>query len=120
MKDSLTTLAETRDRLFATSLRCHWTYNSAEGPFSEIRRKIRGLLLAAFADHRSESVQHTLYAMAQSVLAKVPEVQQIDLDMPNKHCLLVDLSPFGQDNPNEIFVPSDEPRGYIQASVCRE
>ena len=39
--------------------------------------------------------------------------------MPNKHCLLVDLSPFGQDNPNEIFVPTDEPHGTIEARVRR-
>jgi urate oxidase len=40
--------------------------------------------------------------------------------MPNKHCLLVDLSRFHQDNPNEIFVPTDEPHGYIEARVRRK
>jgi urate oxidase len=76
--------------------------------------------LAAFAEHQSESVQHTLYAMAQNVLDHVSEVSDIQLTMPNKHCLLVDLSRFGQDNPNEIFVPIDEPHGYIEARVTRE
>jgi urate oxidase len=33
---------------------------------------------------------------------------------------LVDLSRFGQDNPNEIFVPTDEPHGFIEARVTRE
>ena len=33
---------------------------------------------------------------------------------------LVDLSRFGQDNPNEIFVPTDEPHGYIEARVGRQ
>jgi urate oxidase len=32
----------------------------------------------------------------------------------------VDLSRFGQENANEIFVPTDEPHGYIEARVCRE
>ena len=32
--------------------------------------------------------------------------------MPNLHHLLADLSPFGQDNPNHIFVPIDEPHGF--------
>jgi urate oxidase len=40
--------------------------------------------------------------------------------MPNKHCLLVDLSRFAQDNPNQIFVPTDEPSGHIEARVRRK
>lgn len=39
--------------------------------------------------------------------------------MKNKHCLLIDLSPFGMENKNEIFVPTDEPHGQIEASVTR-
>jgi urate oxidase len=64
-------------------------------------------------------VQQTLYVMAEQALAAVPQVTDIEMTMPNKHCLLVDLSRFGQDNPNEIFVPTDEPHGYIQARVVR-
>lgn len=120
LKDSLTTLPETRDRLFGTAVRASWTYLSPSASFDALRTSIRNLLLAAFAEHQSESVQHTLYAMAQNVLDHVPEVRDIHLSMPNKHCLLVDLSRFGQDNPGEIFVPTDEPHGFIEARVTRE
>lgn len=120
IQDSLTTLPETRDRLFGTSLRANWTYTTANLPYPESRAKIRDILLATFAEHQSESVQHTLYAMAQNALDHVPEISDIHLTMPNKHCLLVDLSRFGQDNPNEIFVPTDEPHGYIDARVTRD
>jgi len=120
IQDSLTTLRETRDRLFATAIRANWTYASPALPFADLRASIRNLLLAAFADHQSESVQHTLYAMAQNVLDRTADVAEIHLTMPNKHCLLVDLSRFGQDNPNEIFVPTDEPHGFIEARVIRE
>jgi urate oxidase len=120
IKDALTTLPETRDRLFGTAVSANWTYCTANSAFAELRPKIRELLLAAFAEHQSESVQHTLYAMAQNVLDHATEVKDIQLAMPNKHCLLVDLSRFGQDNPNEIFVPIDEPHGYIEARVTRE
>ena len=41
------------------------------------------------------------------------------MTMPNRHCLLVNLAPFGQDNPNQIFVPTDEPHGTIQARIVR-
>jgi len=120
IKDSLTTLPETRDRLFGTAVCANWTYRSANLSFPALRGTIRELLLDAFAGHKSESVQHTLYAMAERVLDKVAEVKDIHLTMPNKHCLLVDLSRFGQDNPNEIFVPTDEPHGYIEARVGRQ
>jgi urate oxidase len=119
IKDPLTTLPETSDRLFGTALRARWNYISAELSFAALRETIRESLLAAFADHQSKSVQHTLYAMAESALAAAAQISEITLTMPNKHCLLVDLSRFGQDNPNHIFVPTDEPHGTIEARICR-
>ena len=120
IKDPLTTLPETSDRLFGTAVRATWSYSAWDLAFASLRTKIREMLLTVFADHESKSVQHTLYAMANRVLEAVPEVDEITLTMPNKHCLLVDLSRFGQDNPNEIFVPVDEPRGYIEARIRRQ
>jgi urate oxidase len=120
VRDSLTTLRETTDRLFGTSLRAQWMYQPGELPFAKLRDTLRATLIDSFALHDSKSVQHTLYAMAEAALAAVPEIVDIELGMPNKHCLLVDLSPFGQTNPNEIFVPTEEPYGNITARICRE
>lgn len=120
IKDELTTLPETKDRLFGTAVRAEWVYNSVGIDFAATRSAMRETMLATFAEHKSKSVQQTLYAMAESALAAVAEVVEIELTMPNKHCLLVDLSRFGQDNPNEIFVPTDEPFGYIEARVRRQ
>jgi urate oxidase len=120
VKDSLTTLPEATDRLFATSVRARWTYSSPNLSFPALRSKIRQLLLTVFAEHTSKSVQHTLYAMGENVLENVPEIDDIELTMPNKHYLLADLSRFGQDNPNEIFVPIDEPHGTIEARLRRQ
>ena len=119
MHDSLTSLPETSDRLLGTALRANWTYSAADLDFCAKRKSIRENLLRAFAMHRSKSVQHTLYAMAEDVLKNVPEIQEIELVMPNKHYLLADLSRFGQDNPNKIFVPTAEPYGYIEARIRR-
>jgi urate oxidase len=119
IKDPLTTLRETSDRLFGTDVTASWSYTANDLPFAQLREQIRASLLATFANHKSLSVQHTLFAMTEAVLAQVPSVSDIKLTMPNKHCLLIDLSPFGQDNPNEIFVPTDEPHGYIEARVTR-
>lgn len=117
--DPLTTLPETSDRLFGTSLRANWIYSSPQLAFPSARKGIREALLSTFASHHSKSVQHTLYAMAESALAATPQISEITLSMPNKHCFLVDLARFGQDNPNHIFVPTDEPHGSIEARVCR-
>jgi urate oxidase len=119
IKDSLTTLPETKDRLFGTAVSATWRYVFPDLPFDCIRVKLRETMLRTFANHDSKSVQQTLYAMAESALEAVPEIDEIEIVMPNKHCLLVDLSRFGQDNPNEIFVPTDEPHGYIEARVRR-
>jgi urate oxidase len=120
IKDSLTTLPEATERLFGTAVRARWAYSSPTAAFATLRAKIREILLSVFARHSSKSVQHTLYAMGEGVLANVPEILDIELTMPNKHCLLVDLSRFGQDNPNEIFVPIDEPHGTIEARLRRQ
>jgi len=120
IKDSLTTLPETKDRLFGTAVRAEWRYLSNDLDFDSVRTTIRETMLRTFADHESKSVQQTLYAMAQSALEDAPQIDEIELIMPNKHCLLVDLSRFGQDNPNEIFVPTDEPHGYIEARIRRK
>ena len=118
-KDDLTTLRETSDRLFGTQIDCTWTYSANAGQVHLLRPAIRESLVAKFAGHESKSVQHTLFAVAEAVLGQNPAVDEIHIIMPNRHCLLVDLRPFGQDNPNEVFVPIDEPHGYIEARVRR-
>jgi urate oxidase len=120
IKDSLTTLPETKDRLFGTAISAEWRYTSPDLDFEAVRTTLREAMLRTFANHDSKSVQQTLYAMAESALEEIAVIDEIEITMPNKHCLLVDLSRFGQDNPNEIFVPTDEPHGYIEARVRRK
>jgi urate oxidase len=130
IKDPLTTLPETTDRLFGTALKAEWPYTpeaiarAATSPdqaidFNKVRAHIREVMVAAFAKHDSLSVQQTLYAMAEAALDHTTLIDEIYLLMPNKHNLLVDLSRFGQENPNHIFVPTDEPHGTIEATIRR-
>ena len=120
LKDRLTTLKETQVRLFGTLAAAEWRYAGAHLDYGALRQRIENALVSTFAEHDSLSVQQTLYAMAKRALEEVTEIADVRLQMPNKHCNLVDLSPFGQDNPNEIFVPTDEPHGSIEARVCRD
>jgi urate oxidase len=119
IKDSYTTLAETRDRIFATIIKSEWLYVAPDASFGPCWRTIRETLLANFASHKSESVQHTLYAMAESALEACDQISEIRLSMPNKHHLVFDVSRFGMENRNEVFVPTDEPFGLIEATVRR-
>ena len=119
IKDRLTTLKPATDRIFGTRATITWDYVSAAQKFSEVRARIIAALLKEFAAHHSMSVQHTLFDMGKAALAAAPEIARIHLTMPNLHHLLADLSPFGQDNPNHIFVPIDEPHGYIEATIER-
>jgi urate oxidase len=119
IKDKLTTLKESNDRLFGTLAAGEWPYTTASVDYKAARRRILDTLLNTFAVHDSLSVQQTLYAMGSAALEAEPAISEIHLSMPNKHCNLVDLTPLGLDNPNHIFVPTDEPHGSIEATVRR-
>jgi urate oxidase len=121
-KDRYTTLPETEDRILATSMTAQWRYTPDAGlasRFGALHAAVRRSLLAAFAGHDSKSVQHTLYAMGEAVLAESKEVEEISITMPNKHHLPVDVERFGITNANEIFLPTPEPYGLIEATLRR-
>lgn len=119
IKDNLTTLKPATDRIFGTRATVTWEYAVATPDYAQVRGRIVAALLKEFAAHNSMSVQHTLFDMGKAALEAAPEIASIKLTMPNLHHLLADLSPFGQDNPNHIFVPIDEPHGYIEATIER-
>jgi len=119
IKDKLTTLKPATDRIFGTCATAKWDYSLDAPDYAGVRARILNSLLKEFADHNSMSVQHTLFDMGKAALDAAPEIARITLMMPNLHHLLADLSPFGQDNPNHIFVPIDEPHGSIEATIER-
>jgi len=116
--DKLTTLKPATDRILGTRATVEWDY-AAASDFAQARARIVAALLKTFAGHNSMSVQHTLFAMGKAALEAAPEIARIHLSLPNLHHLLADLTPFGQDNPNHIFVPIDEPHGTIEATIER-
>ena len=119
-RDRFTTLKETDDRVFATSVAARWEYVSARVGFGSARDAIRRALIETFAGHKSRSVQETLYAMGEAALGASGEISRVRLSMPNQHRLLADLTPFGMTNPNEVFVTTSEPYGLIEATIGRE
>jgi urate oxidase len=119
-RDSYTTLRETADRIFATDVAARWRYAGFPPSCDTAYDGVRNALVDAFTAHQSKSVQHTLYAMGEAALAACPELLEIDLTMPNRHHLLVDLAPFGLENRNEIFVATSEPHGLIRGTIARK
>jgi urate oxidase len=119
-RDRYTTLQETDDRILATSVTATWRYTSADLDFNGLYDGIRDLLLSTFADVHSLALQQTIFEMGKAVLERYDEVAEISLSCPNKHHFLVDLEPFGLDNPDEVFFAADRPYGLIEATVQRE
>jgi urate oxidase len=118
-KDEFTTLPETKDRILATTMKATWCWSGVPTDYRAANARLLDAMLKSFALAHSPSVQATLYWMAEAALAAVPEVSQVSLVMPNQHCLLVNLAPFDRDNANELFVPTDEPHGQIEATISR-
>ena len=119
IRDEYTTLKETKDRIFGTAVTADWTYRGPDPSYGAYWHSVRETILEVFACHESLGVQHTLYAMGEAILDRVDAIAEIHIAMPNRHCLLVDLSPFGMENPNEVFLPIDEPHGLIEATLTR-
>jgi urate oxidase len=119
LRDSYTTLPEAEDRIFATLLTATWFHDKSPDDWNHCYQLIRQTLVEVFAGHKSLSVQHTLHAMGAAALEACSSIRQINLQMPNRHHLLVNLQPFGLSNHNEVFVPTDEPFGLISATLTR-
>jgi urate oxidase len=119
-RDRYTTLAETTDRILATSLTARWRYAGSDVAWDEAFWRVRQIMLERFAQVHSRALQQTLYEMGAAVLAERDDVVEVRLSAPNKHHFLADLAPFGLDNPGEVFHAADRPYGLIQCAVQRD
>ena len=118
-KDKLTTLPEVTDRIFCTSVKANWRYVNPEAATEESWSGVRQTILDTFAEHDSLSVQHTLHAMGEAVLNHHSDVSEISFSLPNIHCIPVDVTRFGEENRNAIFLPTEEPHGLIEGRLRR-
>ncbi|HEY9788185.1 MAG TPA: urate oxidase, partial [Candidatus Obscuribacterales bacterium] len=120
IRDRYTTLPEARDRIFATTVQASWPYGKGNQNFNACYENIRNAILNTFARHHSLSVQQTLYEMGEEALKVCPEIDEITIALPNQHRIPFNLSPFGLENKNEIFVPTEEPYGLITGTIRRK
>jgi urate oxidase len=120
LKDRYTTLEETHDRVLATSLTARWRYAGVDVEWDAVYADVRRLLVERFAAVHSLALQQTLWEMGRAVLGAHADIAEIRLSAPNKHHYLVDLAPFGLENPGEVFHADDRPYGLIQCAVQRD
>ncbi|MDI1464599.1 urate oxidase [Catellatospora sp. KI3] len=119
-RDRYTTLPEAADRILATAVDARWRFDGLDVGWDEAYDDVRAALVDAFVQTYSRSLQQTLYAMGERVLDRVPQVAEVRLALPNRHHFLVDLAPFGLDNPGEVYLAADRPYGLIEAAVLRD
>lgn len=123
LEDEYTVLEPTRDRIMATSLVAWWRFGDVDPAtvdFGAVYGTAKERMVTTFAELESLALQQTLHAMGTAVLDAVPEIVEVRFSAPNKHHFVYDLSPFGLENPGEVFHADDRPYGLIQASVRRD
>lgn len=118
-RDEFTTLPETTDRVLATCLQATWSYARPPAAYAAVTQTVCGVLQEVFATTYSVSVQDSLWRMGSAALEAVPELDSITLSMPNLHYHALDLSSFGIETDNQLFLPTDEPHGHIEATLRR-
>jgi len=121
IRDPLTTLPDTSDRILATAVDAAWRHSEVDGvDWDASFAGAQSALVEAFVTTHSLSLQQTLYAMGRAVIAARPKLAEVRLTLPNRHHFLVDLTRFGLDNPNEVYVAADRPYGLIEGTVLRD
>jgi urate oxidase len=117
--DEFTTLAETQDRIVATSMNATWLWHTHPADFPATNAAILTAMLTEFATTYSHGVQDSLYRMGQAALDAAPGIADIALACPNKHYLPIDLTRFGVAGSGVVFTPTDEPHGQIECTLRR-
>jgi urate oxidase len=119
-KDRYANREETGQRLLAAELNALWRYGWAEVPHGVQWQQVRRVILDAFAEDDSPSIHQTLYAMARAALEQCPPLVQVQLRLPTRPPIAVDLTPFGMENTAEVFVPADNAVSVVEATIRRD
>ena len=106
-------------RLLVATLSARWTYMSGDVTFAVYRQGIRSAVVETFASHARHSVQHTLFSIADVVLASYQDIADVTLALHERPYRPADLFAAGVENPDELFVAAEEPVGVVEVTVER-
>lgn len=107
-------------RLLVATLSARWTYTSADVAFAPYRQGVRAAAVETFGLHGRRSVQHTLYALADVLLASYEEIAEVTLAAHERPYRPADLFSANMENPDDLFVVVDEPVGVVEITAERE
>jgi len=111
--------ADGLQRLLIATLALTWAYAEGDIAFSPYRQGIRAAVVETFAWHASRSVQHTLYAIGDVILASYQEISSVSLALKERPYRPADLLELSLDA-DALFVAYDEPVGIVEVTVERE
>ena len=106
--------------LLVGSLAARWTYSNAEVTFGPYRQGVRAAITETFAVHAARSIQYTLYAIADVVLATYEDILDVTLALHERPYRAADLFREDVENPEELFVAAEEPLGMVEVTVERD
>jgi urate oxidase len=101
----------------ATSVTGQWWHTDNNADWSKSYDSAVATMSSVFAGHHSLGLQQTMYAMGEAMIVEQPEIGEVRFSLPNKHHFVIDLSPFGLENPNEVFHADDRPYGLIEGTI---
>jgi len=127
VQDDYRSLPDASDRVFSTTVTARWEYSSIDVDFCAAWNTVKAAILKTFAGPAetgvfSPSVQNTLHLTERLVLDSVPQINYIDIVLPNSHYVNIDLSKFprvGCAMNDEVLLPLDKPSGNIRAALVR-
>lgn len=110
--------ADGLQRLFVAALSARWSYVSGDIAFGPCRQGVRAAIVETFAWHKGPTVQETLYAIADVVLASYLEIAEVTLSLQERPYRPVDLLELALDG-DALFIAHDEPVGVVEITVGR-
>lgn len=119
IRDKFTSLPDTKDRIFGTSVSATWLYDRGIEDFDAAYGAVHNAVLEIFAKNMSLSVQQTLHEIGQEAIARCEFIKEISLTMPNEHRIPFSVQKFGLENRSEISITTSEPYGLITATITR-
>ena len=131
--DEFRTLPDAQDRLFSTIVTADWVYNSVRGlDFDQVFASVRDTVLDVFAGPAdtgifSPSVQNSQYLTQKQILEKIPQIEEVSIEMPNVHYFGFDFSKFKKmpdlatsRASGDVYNPVDKPSGHITSTLSRQ
>jgi urate oxidase len=120
LSDQFTTIEAVPDRVLSVTADAHWTYLHEEIAFGPTWQGVRQLLIEAFVEELSRSVEHSAHAMAEIALSSYVDLGDVTVRLRQRSLPLVELAQFGLDNPHVLFRPEEAPELTAEVTRTRE